>query len=59
MQRIATEVDRERNGFFDEGQPLIHGHIAELPANQTDLMVRAFAKTVLGSLLESHGWVVL
>src|SRR5206468_5929937 len=40
---------------LDELQPFVHRHVAKLPAHQADLMVRALAETMLGSLLETHG----
>ena len=41
-------------GLFHEVQPAVHRHIAELPANQTNLVVRTLAEPVRRCLLEAH-----
>ena len=41
-------------GLLDEAQPLVHVHVAELAADQADLVVRALAVAVRRRLLEAH-----
>src|SRR5438128_1523669 len=41
-------------GLLDKFQPLIHRYVAELPANQADLMVRSLAEPMRRGLLETH-----
>ena len=41
-------------GFLHEFQPLVLRHVAELAADQADLMVGAFAEAVLGRLMKTH-----
>ncbi len=41
-------------GVLDELDPLLHRHVAELAADQADLVVRAFAVAVRVGLLEAH-----
>ena len=38
----------------DELDPLVHRHVAELAADQADLVVRALAEPMRGGLLEAH-----
>src|SRR5437588_11511857 len=42
------------SGLLDKFQPLIHRHIAELPANQADLVVRSVAEPLRRGLVETH-----
>src|SRR5438132_7343345 len=41
-------------GVLQKLQPLIHRHVAELTANQPDLVVRSFAEPMRRCLLEAH-----
>src|SRR5262249_37426528 len=59
VQLPARLLPAVETGVADEPQPLLHRHVAELPADEADLVVRALAEAVLGGLLESHGCVVL
>src|SRR5262249_50607917 len=45
-------------GILQELQPLVHGNVAELAANEADLVVRSPAIAVRGGLLVAHGWLV-
>src|SRR5262249_6147088 len=42
-------------GVLDELNPLVHRHVAELPATQPDLVVRPLAEAMLRRLLVAHG----
>ena len=41
-------------GVLEELQPLVHRHVAELAADQADLVVRSLAEAMLGGLLVAH-----
>src|SRR5262249_33648605 len=55
VQLPARLLPAVEAGLGDEFQPVGLRHVAELAADQPDLVIRTLAETVRGRLLEAHG----